>query len=162
MDERWDQWLDELGGALTLFASQFVWSHADAEESVQDGFIRFWNARESANDPKALLFTCVKRAALDLGRRDGRRRRREDTAAQQFKQDSPFVCPIEQEDRKVEIELAMASLPDEQREVLVMKIWGHATFAQVAAALDISPNTAASRYRYAIVALRKQLSETMQ
>jgi len=48
-------------------------------------------------------------------------------------------------------------LPNEQREVLVMKIWNELTFAEIASALEISQNTAASRYRYALAALKKNL-----
>jgi RNA polymerase sigma-70 factor (ECF subfamily) len=44
--------------------------------------------------------------------------------------------------------------------VLVLKIWGQLTFDQIAAQLEISPNTAASRYRYALGALRKELATT--
>ena len=52
---------------------------------------------------------------------------------------------------------ALARLPVLQREVLVLKIWQELTFDQIGAALGIPPNTAASRYRYALIALRKQL-----
>ncbi len=141
-----------------LFARQIVSIHADAEEAVQNGFIRFWKIRETADDPVALLFSCVKRAAMDVARRDGRRRQREQIAARELPREAQFNCPIEQGERHAEIESAMADLPDEQREVMVMKIWGKATFAQIANALDISPNTAASRYRYALIALRDQLA----
>jgi RNA polymerase sigma-70 factor (ECF subfamily) len=50
---------------------------------------------------------------------------------------------------------AIDLLPVEQREVLVMKIWNELTFAEIASALAISQNTAASRYRYALAALKK-------
>jgi RNA polymerase sigma-70 factor (ECF subfamily) len=40
-----------------------------------------------------------------------------------------------------------------------MKLWGERTFAEIGEALDISLNTAASRYRYGIEALRKQLAK---
>jgi RNA polymerase sigma-70 factor (ECF subfamily) len=42
--------------------------------------------------------------------------------------------------------------------VVVMKIWGDRTFAEIGEALEISPNTAASRYRYGLEALKKKLS----
>jgi RNA polymerase sigma-70 factor (ECF subfamily) len=51
----------------------------------------------------------------------------------------------------------MQSLPAEQREVISLKIDGDLTFAQIAAVFDISPNTAASRYRYALEKLRRML-----
>ena len=53
---------------------------------------------------------------------------------------------------------ALDRLPEEQREVLVMKIWNELTFAEIASALNISQNTAASRYRYALAALKRNLS----
>jgi RNA polymerase sigma-70 factor (ECF subfamily) len=39
-----------------------------------------------------------------------------------------------------------------------MKVWGGRTFAEIGEILDISMNTAASRYRYGIEALRKRLA----
>jgi RNA polymerase sigma-70 factor (ECF subfamily) len=38
-----------------------------------------------------------------------------------------------------------------------MKIWNDKTFAEIGEALEISQNTAASRYRYGLEALRKKL-----
>jgi RNA polymerase sigma-70 factor (ECF subfamily) len=52
---------------------------------------------------------------------------------------------------------AIEGLPSEQREVLVMKIWNELTFAEIGIVLGISQNTAASRYRYALAALKKNL-----
>jgi len=44
----------------------------------------------------------------------------------------------------------------------VLKIWGGLTFQEVAGILDIPSNTAASRYRYALEALRAWLPEEVQ
>ncbi len=52
---------------------------------------------------------------------------------------------------------AVGSLPHDQREVLVLKIWNELTFNEIAGALGISQNTAASRYRYALANLKKSL-----
>ena len=49
-------------------------------------------------------------------------------------------------------------MPNEQREVVVMKIWNELTFADIGTVLGISQNTAASRYRYALGALRKNFA----
>ncbi len=45
---------------------------------------------------------------------------------------------------------ALRTLPIEQSEVVVLKIWESMTFAQIAEVLELSPATAASRYRYAL------------
>ncbi len=52
---------------------------------------------------------------------------------------------------------AVEKLTDKLREVVTMKIWGGLTFAQIADVLKISHNTAASRYRYALEQLQKNL-----
>jgi RNA polymerase sigma-70 factor (ECF subfamily) len=54
---------------------------------------------------------------------------------------------------------ALDTLPEAQREVLVMKLWGGLTFPQIAVALGIPADTAASRFRYALARLRERLAE---
>jgi RNA polymerase sigma-70 factor (ECF subfamily) len=56
-----------------------------------------------------------------------------------------------------DLETAVGALPPEQREVIAFKIDGGLTFAQIADIMNISPNTAASRYRYALEKLRQAL-----
>ena len=51
----------------------------------------------------------------------------------------------------------MESLPEEQRSVLHLKLWEDLTFSQIGETLEISPQTAASRYRYALDKLRDLL-----
>lgn len=58
------------------------------------------------------------------------------------------------------IQSALGRLPEAQREVLVLKIWGELTFDEIARELDIPLNTAASRYRYALAALRQEMTVT--
>jgi len=45
-------------------------------------------------------------------------------------------------------------LPPAQREVIVLKIWNRCTFEAIGDLLEISPNTAAGRYRYGLEKLR--------
>jgi RNA polymerase sigma-70 factor (ECF subfamily) len=54
----------------------------------------------------------------------------------------------------------LRSLPAEQREVIVLKIWHGYTFEAIGQLLDISANTAAGRYRYGLQKLRLTLMET--
>jgi RNA polymerase sigma-70 factor, ECF subfamily len=52
---------------------------------------------------------------------------------------------------------ALAALPADQREVLVLHVWGELTFSEVGKLLGVSSNTVASRYRYGLTKLRELL-----
>jgi RNA polymerase sigma-70 factor (ECF subfamily) len=159
-DESWKDWFARHGPKLLLCARQWCRSLADAEDVVQDAFVRFWKGqRKLGGEPQALLFTSVRRAAIDLARRNSRRGAREVLADGGLENLEPiFETPLEGDDRREAIEFALRSLPDEQREVLTLKIWGELTFEQIGHHLGISPNTAASRYRYALAGLRDALT----
>jgi RNA polymerase sigma-70 factor (ECF subfamily) len=149
----WQTWLRQHRAALFLMARQYLRTREEAEDAVQDGFIRFWKRKERAEDRVAYLFACVRSAALD------QRRARLSRAAHDPPTGPLFATPKEGAERRERVEAAVAELSEDQREVLVMKIWGGLTFAQIAAALEIPMNTAASRYRYALEKLESLLAK---
>lgn len=156
--DSWSVWLDRHGAALVLFARQWVPNRADAEDVVQEAFIRFWRSRDRVAEPIAYLYASVKHCALDWHRGRNRQSRREEVVARP-EAESLFAGSAEQEERRAAIDAKLRELPESQREVLVMTIWGGLSFPQIAKVLQISANTAASRYRYALARLREQLAE---
>jgi RNA polymerase sigma-70 factor (ECF subfamily) len=140
-----------------LFARQWSASLADSEDALQNGFLKFWNTRHRARDEVAYLYACVRSAAMDFGRGEKRRSTHQRRATEADR--TVFERPLERAERDMAIEAALNQLPGDQREVIVMKIWGELTFAQIGDALGISPNTAASRYRYAIARLEIELAQ---
>jgi RNA polymerase sigma-70 factor (ECF subfamily) len=153
--ENWRNCFATLAPGLVLFARQWVRSGADAEDIVQDAFVRFWRTNRDVSN-KGLLYATVRSVALDLIRKDSRRARREAEAYS----DVPHAVEPQFEtgdDSQQLLAGAVDRLPHEQREVLVMKIWNDLTFAEIGEALGVSQNTAASRYRYALAALKKDL-----
>jgi RNA polymerase sigma-70 factor (ECF subfamily) len=155
--QHWRSWLTEHGPAAVLLARQWLSNRSDAEDVVQEAFIRFWRARHRASDPTAFLYACVKRSALDY-RRSGARRTRREEAAHRPENQPLFESEVQESERKAAITSALAELPEEQRAVVVMKIWGGLSFPQIASALEVSPNTVASRYRYALNKLQQKLA----
>jgi RNA polymerase sigma factor (sigma-70 family) len=153
--ENWKSCFSEIGPGLLLFARQWTRSAADAEDIVQEAFVKFWR-RNHRIDNRALLYATVRSIALDFIRRNNRRARREAAVVAEA---DPTVEPQFEWEHEAQSALVAAvnSLPHDQREVLVLKIWNELTFVEIAGALGISQNTAASRYRYALANLKKSL-----
>jgi RNA polymerase sigma-70 factor (ECF subfamily) len=72
------------------------------------------------------------------------------------------VDEVVQEETHRAVWIALRSLPPEQAEVVVLKIWEAMTFAEIAQILETSPNTVASRYQYAMTKLAARLTRASQ
>ena len=154
-DESWKVCFAEIGPGLLLFARQWAHSMADAEDIVQEAFVRFWRKQHDPHN-RALLYATVRSIALDFVRRNSRRQKREATVFVERERTVQPEFEFDDESQRA-LAAALALLPNEQREVLIMKIWNDLTFAEIAAVQGISQNTAASRYRYALAALKRNL-----
>ena len=160
--ENWKRWIAEYGSRLLLFARQQTRSNEDAEDVLQEAIMNMWNRLGGSVDPPdlPLAYATIRRRAIDLARRDDRRRRREDISMEtsdHFDSIEPWF-EIDDKETAAKVEAAVKSLPEKFREVATLKIWGELTFAQIAEALNIPMNTAASRYRYGLEHLRSKLS----
>lgn len=163
----WTELLNRYGDRLYLFARQWSRDTSEAEDFVQEGFVRFWKANGRQNLPEATvlayLFTAVRRTALDRLRSDHRREARETFVSLESEPVEPlFEWNMDQQFDLQQLESAIARLAPEQREVLVLKIWGELTFQAIATVTDTSIGTVTSRYRYALTALRKLLPKELE
>lgn len=141
------------GGALLLFAISICGENSRAQDAVHQVFLKLMetNSLNAALDPKAYLFASVRNVLLN----DNKHRQRNVT----IEPDQLWFTPPDR-DHAAELNLrrALQSLPDDQRQVVVLHIWGELTFGQVAEILNVSANTAASRYRYALSKLRDAMA----
>lgn len=167
---RWRLWLDEHGSKILLFARQQTRSIADAEDVLQEALVKlarkveegtFLGGQESW---LPFIYTQIRRESIDLGRKDDRRKKREIAVVDDSRGlgkdiDLPlFETGDSTDETKQLLAEGLKSLPKKFSEVITMKLWGERTFAEVGKTLGISLNTAASRYRYGIEALRKHLA----
>jgi RNA polymerase sigma-70 factor (ECF subfamily) len=151
---------DEHAQALFAFVLNLLRHEADTRDVLQELFIKLArNPRllEGVKDHRGFLLRLAHNLAIDLvRRRASRERNREQVAADE----AALFALTDNPDEKVfaaSLAEALGDLPSDQRAVVHLKLWERLTFEQIAATLDISPNTAASRYRYAIDKLRQRL-----
>lgn len=156
----WRRWLDDHASKFLLFARQQARFEADAQDLVQEAVVEASQRNGDGPPPVALVFATIHRRAIDLARREDRRVGRE-VAALESVPEPWFDTSVEDRERTQLIQSAMSRLPDIYREVITLKVWGGLTFAEIAGALGVPANTAASRYRYGLAELRKLPKEVL-
>ncbi len=156
---------------LWNFVRRFVADHATAEDLLQDVFVRVLrNANEWQPRAKVStwLFTIARNLCTDQARRMSVRKARsldENSGDDErplgekiASHDGGAEEALLRRESSTEIEAALGQLPDEQREVFLMREVLDMSFAEIAAAVGASEPTVKSRMRYALEKLRDALT----
>lgn len=136
--------------ALEIYAAQWC---DDAEDCVQEAFLKLVRQRQRPDRPIAWLFRVVRNIAISHRRSANRRKHREQQSAQLSRRidagDSPF--------ESLAVGEALANLDDVLRQVIIAKIWGGLTFHEIAELLGISASTAHRHFDQALYKLKTRL-----
>ena len=139
---------EEHARGLVAYACSFVTSFATAEDILHQVFERLLRGDLAITAaPVSYLYRAVRNTALNKIR---------DRAGEVDFDEGWLDSPVGMEHVAVELQSALRELPEQQREVILLHVWGQMSFEEVADALEIPPNTAASRYRYGLSKLREQ------
>ena len=133
---------------LILYGRALGLSHSEAEDVLQETFLALMRSPNAPELPEHYCFRTFRNRALNYRRGLWRRLKREIESTRWFEQ-SADESPFEKQAMK-----CLATLPADQREVIVLKIWSEHTFEEIGDLLSISPNTAAGRYRYGLQKLK--------
>lgn len=129
-----------------------------SEDAVQEAFIALSIQAELPNDPLAWLIRTARNQILQWRRGAGRRVKRE-----QFVGESKdwFHCEHESIEARIDGQQVAAwleRLPEDQREVIAMHIWGGMTFRQIAEVAELPVSTAHRIYHQGLAGLRERVS----
>ena len=158
-------WLEEMyreqAPILFRFLIRLTANSEETRDVIQEIFTRLAQSPHMLDGvaaPRPYLFRMAHRLVIDRARREQTRHQREDSAYRDRAATAPPAVLHDETAWLQKILVAsLDALPPEQKAVLVLKVWEEMTFAEIAAVLDISANTAASRYRYALDKLRAGL-----
>jgi RNA polymerase sigma factor (sigma-70 family) len=139
-------------------AARVLGSRDQAEDVAQEVFLSFGRSSVPAGDARGWLCVAAAHTALNLLRSGRRRASREEAAAAVGVAVVSDVAEavVTLEDRR-RVRAALARLPDNQALALVLRHSG-LSYAEVAAALDLSPGSVGTTVRRAESALRKELN----
>ena len=143
---------DKHGARLYRYALLILADAGAAEDAVQEAFCEL--SRAAARDTALLNAAYVTTIVRNECYSTLRKRRRERPG------DHPLLEPVAggaDADERLILEAALRQLPAEQREVIYLKVFEGMTFQEIGERCGCGLNTAASRYRYALGALRATL-----
>jgi RNA polymerase sigma-70 factor (ECF subfamily) len=141
-----------------LVARAIVTVHEDAEDAVQDGFVRAWQSIDrfdSSQSFGAWINRIVANAALDITRRRKVRTTEELSDALR----SPFRDPAIDAELNNRLREALSKLPDRARSVIVLHDIEGFTHVEIGEMLGIPGGTARSDLHHARQKLREMLKD---
>lgn len=145
------------GSAVYAYALRVLTKPAEAEEIVSETFLRICKTKEKYRGQgsiKGWVFSIAHRLCLDMIRVKARQGKRvsfpEQLPAEEISS-PPLVLEHEQE--RI-IRAAVEKLSAEQREVIMLKIYGGLTFSQISQTLHIPLGTALARMHQGLKRLR--------
>ena len=139
---------------LILYGRALGLSHGEAEDVLQETFVALMRRPRPPTLPEHYCVRTYRNRALNYRRSLWRRLTRELESVRWFER-SPAESPAERAAMR-----ALAALPRDQREVIVLKLWHQLTFEEIGRLVGVSPNTAAGRYRYGLQRLRTLTAQT--
>ena len=145
-------------GLFTL-ALSITGCGAAAEDAVHDAFGRLLERGvPDGADAAAYVFGAVRNAAIDR-RRVHRPAPLDDGSLFDGRADADPGAPLAADDEATHVRAAVDRLPEDLKQVLVMRVYGGLTFQQIADAHDAPLSTIASRYGRALDTLRAALGD---
>ncbi len=149
---RLQELIDQHGRALKLYARQWCLSPEDA---VQEALIDLLRQQPVPDNLVSWLYVAVRRRAINVARGETRRATRQQHAAEQRPR---WFEPTDDElDETIECERLLANLSILEREILVAKLWGEQTFAEIATLVNQPVSTVHRKYHQALQTLQSQL-----
>jgi len=150
-----EQFYQEYRRELFVYALSLTRNDGAAEDAVHTAFMKILKRGRTPRDLKLYAFRCVRNAAIDEFRANGRVKKE----LRFFKSSEISRMPNELTGQS-EIEEELKSLSEDERETILLKIYGGMTLKEVARTRGARPGTVASWYRRGIEKLRNRLEET--
>ena len=148
------RWFEDEAAALVLYARRWF-GQAEAEEVVQEAFMKLAQQRTRPGHVRGWLYTTVRHAAISRIRSSSRRRAREEKVSE----DEPGCFerhPGDYLDAKT-AQQALDTLPANEKEIVTLRIWAGLTLKEIAGIVGGSVPTVFRQYRAALGRLREAM-----
>lgn len=156
---------------LLRFTQTYMIREEEAEHIVQDLFLYLWEHRDvlsSLRNLNAYLFTLIRNRCIDYLRKEMNREERRGTLSEVENKEIElklYSLEMFDEDRLSDADIeellqrAIANLPERCREIFIMSRLQNLRYKEIAAKLNISPNTVENQIVIALRKLKEELKD---
>jgi RNA polymerase sigma factor (sigma-70 family) len=134
----------------------------NAEDAVQEAFISLATQTALPDDPLAWLVRVTRNQLLQWRRSHGRRQRREHNRHNHCEPATTWLThPQLAIDRQLDaraVTEALVQLPEDQRQIIVMHLWGEMTFERIAGVLNMSRSSVHRLYGRGLEQLKQRFN----
>jgi RNA polymerase sigma-70 factor, ECF subfamily len=151
----WNELVAEYYQDIYLFALKFLGAPEEAEDAVQETFLRAYKAKHRFSDNDAVrgwLYKIVRNVCIDRRRWWKRRKSRHNEA-------SSLHQTVEPGEPAIMLNTLLQELPARQREIFILRHWHEFSTIETAELLGISSGSVKSHLKRAVNKMKELLLE---
>lgn len=157
------EWFDKLEKPLMIYAYQIVHDRAEAQDLVQEAFLRFSRQKDEILEPKAWLYKTLRNLAISFLRKNNRLQRTVDEDQLDFldsmnrQVESNLITDLEKNEAISRVKHSISLLPNESAEILRLKFDHQKSYAEISKATGLSVSNVGYKLHHIIKDIAHEL-----
>ena len=158
------EWFKKLEKPLMIYAFQIVHDREEAQDLVQDAFLRFFKQEDKILEPKAWLYKTLRNLSISFLRKNGRLQRTTDEDQLDFLDsmnrpvESILVKNLEKDEALNRVRHAISLLPKESAEIIQLKFDQQKSYIEISQITGLSVSNVGYKLHHII----KDLSQALK
>ena len=158
------EWFKKLEKPLMIYAFQIVHDREEAQDLVQDAFLRFFKQEDKILEPKAWLYKTLRNLSISFLRKDGRLQRTTDEDQLDFLDsmnrpvESILVKNLEKDEALNRVRHAISLLPKESAKIIQLKFDQQKSYIEISQITGLSVSNVGYKLHHII----KDLSQALK
>ncbi|MBT3666295.1 MAG: RNA polymerase sigma factor [Opitutae bacterium] len=159
------EWFEKLEKPLMIYAFQIVHDRTEAQDLVQDAFLRFSRQEVEILEPKAWLYKTLRNLCISFLRKNNRLQRATDEDQLDFLDsmnktvESNLVSNLEKNEAIDRVKHGISLLPDELSEIIKLKFEKQKSYEEISKATGLSPSNVGYKLHHIIKDLAQELKQ---
>ncbi len=157
------EWFEKLEKPLMIYAFQIVHDRDEAQDLVQDAFLRFLNQEDEILQPKAWLYKTLRNLCISFLRKNKRLQRTSDEDQLDFLDsmnrqiESSLIRGLEKNEALERVKHALSQMPKNSAEIIRLKFDQQKSYEEISKITGLSQSNVGYKLHHIIKGLAHEL-----